>query len=241
MKFKNKLIQSKFQKRYKRFFADVESKGKILISHCANSGSMLTLKEPGSTVWVSKIPEKSERKLRYDWHVIEDKQKNDEWVGINTSWPNKLVEEALNNKVISELTAYPTLKREVKYGLQNSRIDFLLTGENLPDCYLEIKSVTLKNGEAVQFPDAVTARGTKHLEELIHMSESGHKSVVLYVVQRQDCAHFSVADHIDPTYAATAKLAKEKGVLFLCYTCDITKDSITINTPLPLKETGPAT
>ena len=236
MQFPSPLIKGTLIKRYKRFLADITLENDTEITaHCANSGSMLGLKDPGSTVWVTKVPEESDRKLRYDWHIIEDAHNNNEWVGINTSWPNKLVEEALTLKAIPELAVYPTFKREVKYGLQNSRIDFLLTGDDLPDCYLEIKNVTLKDGEALQFPDAVTARGTKHLEELTHMAEQGCRCVALYVAQRQDGTHFSVAEHIDPTYAATSQKAREKGVEFLCYTCVINKDNIQITKPLAIR------
>ena len=139
MHFPFPLLKGTLIKRYKRFLADITlENGSDIIAHCANSGSMLGLKEPGSTVWVSKVLNDAKRKLRYDWHIIEDAQNDHEWVGINTSWPNKIVEEALLNKAIPELSIYPTLKREVKYGQQNSRIDFLLTGEGLPDCYLEV-------------------------------------------------------------------------------------------------------
>ena len=240
MQFPSPLLPGILIKRYKRFLADIRLEtGEEITAHCANSGSMLGLKDEGSPVYVTKVPEDAKRKLRYDWHIIEDiHSKNtlqNEWVGINTSWPNHLVEEALVNKHIPELTAYLNFKREVKYGLQNSRIDFYLSGGKLSPCYLEIKNVTLKVGDAAQFPDAVTARGKKHLEELIHVVEQGFRAVVLYVVQRQDCTHFKAAAHIDPAYAATAQQAKEKGVEFLCYNCDITKEGIAINRPLPLK------
>lgn len=237
MHFPSLLLSGTLIKRYKRFLADIRLEtGEEITAHCANSGSMLDLKEEGSPVYVTKVPEGAKRKLRYDWHIIEDIHNKNEWVGINTSWPNHLVEEALLNKHIPELIVYPDFKREVKYGLQNSRIDFYLSGaKEDPPCYLEIKNVTLKGGEAAQFPDSVTARGKKHLEELMYVAEQGFRAVVLYVVQRQDCLHFEVASHIDPAYAATAKGAKEKGVEFLCYKCDINKEGITLKSPLPLR------
>lgn len=234
MKFPSPLLRATLVKRYKRFLADMTLEtGEDITAHCANSGSMLGLKDPGSPVWVTKVPDEADRKLRYDWHIIEDP--SGEWVGINTSWPNKLVEEAILAKKIPELTGHPDYKREVKYGVQNSRIDFYLSGGEHKPCYLEIKNVTLKIGEAVQFPDSVTARGTKHLEELTHMAEQGFRAVVLYIVQRQDCSYFSVADHIDPAYAAAEKHARKKGVEFLCYSCDISKEGIAIDKPLPMK------
>ena len=236
MQFPAPLLSGILIKRYKRFLADIRLEtGEEITAHCANSGSMLGLKDEGSPVYITKVPEEAKRKLSYDWQFIEDIHNENKWVGINTSWPNNLVEEALLHKRIPELAAYPEFKREVKYGLQNSRIDFYLSGGDLPPCYLEIKNVTLKIDGAAQFPDAVTARGKKHLEELSHMVEEGCRSVVLYVVQRQDCSHFQVASHIDPAYALTSQQAKEKGVEFLCYTCDISKEGITLDKPLPLK------
>lgn len=239
MQFPTPLLSGTLIKRYKRFLADIRlENGDEITAHCANSGSMLGLKDEGSPVYITKVPDDAKRKLRYDWQFVEDIHNDNKWVGINTSWPNNLVEEALLNKRLPELAPYPDFKREVKYGLQNSRIDFYLSGGDLPPCYLEIKNVTLKVGKSAQFPDAVTARGKKHLEELSHMVDEGFRAVVLYVVQRQDCTHFQVADHIDAAYASTAQRAKEKGVEFLCYTCDITKEGITLDKPLPLKETN---
>ncbi|HBN22354.1 MAG TPA: DNA/RNA nuclease SfsA [Holosporales bacterium] len=236
MQFPTPLLSGTLIKRYKRFLADIRlENGEEITAHCVNSGSMLGLKDEGSPVYITKVPEEAKRKLRYDWQFIEDIHNNNKWVGINTSWPNNLVEEALLNKRLPELAAYPEFRREVKYGLQNSRIDFYLSGGGLPPCYLEIKNVTLKVGDTAQFPDAVTARGKKHLEELTHMAQEGFRAIVLYVVQRQDCIHFEVASHIDPAYASTAQQAKEKGVEFLCYSCDITKEGITIDTTLPIK------
>ncbi len=235
MQFPSPLIQGTLIKRYKRFLADITlDSGEEVTTHCANSGSMLGLKEEGSKVWVTKIPDESKRKFRYDWHLIQIPGST-ERVGINTSWPNHLVEEALKAKSITPLTSYHNYKREVKYGQQNSRIDFLLTEENLPDCYVEIKNVTLKIDNTLQFPDSVTARGTKHLEELIHMKDLGHRAVVLYIAQRTDAPFFKVADHIDPTYAKISILAKEKGVEFYCYTCDINDEEIKIAAPLLIK------
>ncbi len=235
MKFPTPLLSGTLIKRYKRFLADIRLEtGEEITAHCANSGSMLGLKDEGSPVYITKVPEEAKRELRYDWQFIEDVHNGNKWVGINTSWPNNLVEEALLKKHIPELIAYTNFKREVKYGLQNSRIDFYLSGVSLPPCYLEIKNVTLKVGNAAQFPDAVTARGEKHLEELTHMVNEGFRAMVLYVVQRQDCTRFEVASHIDPAYAATAQKAKEKGVEFLCYSCDINRKGITLDKPLPL-------
>ncbi len=236
MRFPSPLIPGKLIKRYKRFLADIELEtGEIITAHCANSGSMKGLKDEGLPVWVTKVPDESDRKLRYDWHLVQAPQTK-ERVGINTSFPNKLVEEALKNNKIEPLSLYNGIKREVKYGAQNSRIDFLLTEDGQPDCYVEVKNVTLKTSTHLQFPDAVTARGTKHMQELALMRDQGHRAVVLYIAQRTDGDAFTVAADIDPDYAAAVKTAKEKGVEFYCYTCAITDDSIEINTPLPIED-----
>ena len=161
MKFKNKLIPSKFQKRYKRFFTDVESKGKTLISHCANSGSMLGLLDEGNKTWISPA-DNPDRKLKYTLEIINDKKSN---VGVNTHLANRIVEEAIEKKIIKEIKNYSEHQREVKFGL-HSRLDFQLRNKT-KKAFLEVKNVTLsrQNGVA-EFPDAVTSRGLKHLEEL---------------------------------------------------------------------------
>ena len=227
MKFLSPLIKGKLIKRYKRFLADIElDDGTQITAHCANPGSMLTLKAPGSRVWVTKVPDNVERKLRYDWQLVEDE--SGAIVGINTSWPNKLVGEALQEKRIPEFAGYSKIRREVKYGLQNSRIDFLLEADDGSICYLEVKNVNHKENDSAMFPDSVTARGTKHLEELAEMASRGHRAAVLYVVQREDCDNFRVASHIDPKYAETAAQVKKKGVEFICYSCDISSTGIVI-------------
>ena len=144
MKFKNKLISSKFQKRYKRFFVDVESKGKTLISHCANSGSMLGLLNMNNKAWVS-LSDNPDRKLKYTLEIINDGRSN---VGVNTHLANRIVEEAVQNKKIKEILAYPDYQREVKFG-SNSRFDFELTGKN-KKAFLEVKNVTLSREKELQ-------------------------------------------------------------------------------------------
>ena len=165
MKFEHELFHGTLIKRYKRFLADIKlDDGSVVTAHCANSGSMLTLKDEGNEVWLSPATN-PKAKLDYKWEIV---KVNDILVGINTSLPNKLVETAIIDGTISELSDYENLRREMKYG-KNSRIDIFLsdTDANKPDCYVEVKSVTLsrENGVA-EFPDAVTSRGTKHLQEL---------------------------------------------------------------------------
>jgi len=224
MKFKNKLIASKFQKRYKRFFADVESKGKILISHCANSGSMLGLLDKNNTAWVSPS-DNPNRKLKYTLEIINDGKSN---VGVNTHFANKIITEALTNKKIKELKIYNNFIPEVKYG-KNSRFDFQLINKNTK-AFLEVKSVTLSRNQGIgEFPDAVTSRGLKHLNELKDAIKHGYKSYLIYLVQREDCKFFQIAKDIDPDYYKAFIDAKKNGVKFLCYSCKVNSKEIYIN------------
>ena len=224
MKFKNKLIASKFQKRYKRFFADLESKGKILISHCANSGSMLGLLDKNNTAWVSPS-DNPNRKLKYTLEIINDGKSN---VGVNTHFANKIITEALTNKKIKELKIYNNFISEVKYG-KNSRFDFQLINKNTK-AFLEVKSVTLSRNKGIgEFPDAVTSRGLKHLNELKDAIKHGYKSYLIYLVQREDCKFFQIAKDIDPDYYKAFIDAKKNGVKFLCYSCKVNSKEIYIN------------
>jgi len=230
MKFDTDLIAGKLVKRYKRFLADVElDNGEVVTAHCANSGSMLSVKEPGSAVWLSPS-NNPKRKLKYTWELIEIDGHN---VGINTSHPNKIVEEAILAGQIAELTDYDKLRREVKYG-QNSRIDILLEDETKPTCYVEVKNVTLRRGDQADFPDAVTARGAKHLRELGDMVEEGHRAVMFYLVQRPDCTLMDIARDIDPTYEAELKTALKRGVEVICYQCRVGTDEVVVDSPLPV-------
>lgn len=234
MKFHAPLIEGTLVNRYKRFFADVKlTTGVIVTAHCANSGSMLSVKEPGSRVWLSPAANPA-RKLRYTWEIIEV---DGGMVGINTSLPNGLVAEAIEAGQIKELKGYASLKREQKYG-KNSRIDILLESPGKPPCYVEVKNVTLKRGSGPQypaeFPDSVTERGAKHLVEMADMVAGGARAVMVYLVQRGDCQRFQVAADIDPTYAKGLKTALAQGVEAVCYGCEVSPDGITITKALTL-------
>jgi len=235
MQFPTELISGTLIKRYKRFMADVRlDDGTEVTAHVANSGAMTGLKNPGLKVWLSPA-NNPKRKLAWTWELAEVDGK---LVGINTSHPNAIGAEAITAGQIPELTGYDELKREVKYG-KNSRIDIQLTSANKPRCLVEIKNVHLKRknistGGLAEFPDAVTARGTKHLEELGDAVEAGDRAVMLYIVQRMDCESFSIAHDIDPTYADALALARKRGVEVLCYTCHITTDGIRLDRPLPM-------
>ncbi len=229
MKFLSPLIYGQFLKRYKRFFAEIQDPetGEIYVSHCANSGKMLGLLEPGAGCWI--MPHNNpNRKLKYTWELVESEGT---WVGVNTMRPNLLVEEAIREGRIPELMGYEGLRREVPYG-KNSRIDVLLSHPEKPLCYVEAKQVHLKREGELQFPDCVTERGAKHLEELAQMVRDGARAVMIYVAQREDGDQFSLAADLDPVYAETAQRAAEQGVEFLAYASEVTPQSITLYKPL---------
>lgn len=229
MRFEDVLVPATLVRRYKRFLADVELEtGEIVTAHCANSGSMMGLAVPGSRVWLS--PNRNPKaKLDWRWEMEECEGV---LVGINTSHPNRIVEEAVRAGRIAELTGYESLRREVPYG-KNSRIDLLLEGEK-GTCFVEVKNVTLRRGNKAEFPDAVTARGAKHLDELAEQVALGHRAVMLYLIQREDCEAFSVAADIDPVYAAALERALAAGVEAYAYACAMSPEEICIKCPVPV-------
>jgi len=231
MRFVTPLIPATLICRYKRFLADCQlPDGTEVTAHCANPGSMLGLAEPGTKVWLEPNDD-PKKKLRYGWRLVD--HENGHFTGVDTSVPNRALRAALLAKEIPELAAYCTVKPEVKYG-EASRIDFLLTQPGLPDCYVEVKSVTLSRSAGLaEFPDSVTKRGTKHLGELANMVRQGHRAVMLYLVQRTDSVRFQLASDIDPTYAHAFDAAQSLGVERLIYTTHISPDEITIGAPIP--------
>lgn len=231
MKFDTPLVKGTLVQRYKRFLADVTLEtGETVTAHCANPGAMLGLREPGSTVWLSPAGNPN-RKLKWDWQLVEA---DGGLVGINTGHPNRLTEEAITEDAVPELAGYDTLRREVKYG-QSSRIDILLESPGKPVCYVEVKNVHLLRGERLaEFPDSVTARGAKHLEELGDMVEAGHRAVMFYLVQRMDCDRFAIAADIDPAYADALARARTRGVEVLCYACTLSTEAIKVDHRLAL-------
>lgn len=233
MKFHAPLLKGRLTKRYKRFMADVElDDGATVTAHCANSGSMLSVNEPGAEVWLSPA-RNPDRKLKYTWEMIRIGRS---LVGINTSHPNALVAEAIQAGKVAELTGYADLRREVKYG-KNSRIDVLLEDPKKGLCYVEVKNVTMRRdltkGAPVEFPDGVTARGAKHLVELSDMVADGHRAVMFYLVQRGDGnAGVTIARDIDPGYGEALDAARKHGVEIVAYGCKLTPTSITLAKPL---------
>nr|WP_319485698.1 DNA/RNA nuclease SfsA [uncultured Cohaesibacter sp.] len=230
MKFETALIPGRLIQRYKRFLADVELEdGTIITAHCANPGSMLGLKDPGSRVWLSRS-DNPKRKLAYSWELLE---LDDAMIGINTSHPNRIAEEAILGGRIEELVGYETLRREVKYG-KNSRIDLLLQDAARPDCYVEVKNVhLLREPGLAEFPDSVTKRGAKHLDELSDMVRAGHRAIMLYLVTRTDADRFALAADIDPAYFEAFGKARACGVEAIVYICDISQEGMVLARALP--------
>jgi sugar fermentation stimulation protein A len=230
MRWPEPLIRGRLVRRYKRFLADValEDGGEVTV-HCPNPGRMLGLDAPGAAVWLSRSARIS-RKLPLTLELVEVEGG---LVGINTMHPNRLVEEALGAGRIAELAGYERVRREVAYD-RGCRIDFLLRGDGRPDCFVEVKNVHLKRTLGAEFPDTATARGVRHLGALARRVAEGARAVVLYVVQRTDCADFRLAADLDPGYAAAAQLAAAAGVETLCRACTIAIDEIRLADALPI-------
>lgn len=233
MKFESKLLRGTLIKRYKRFFADVAlESGEVITAHCPNTGSMTGCAIPDSKVYL--LPNNNpKRKLKYTWEIVVNEQ--NEWIGVNTGRANKLVEEALLQQLIPEFTGYSQIKREVKYGHENSRIDFMLSAESLPLCYIEVKSVTLKAQGKGYFPDAVTERGQKHLRELMSIASLGHRPVLLFCVQHTGIETVLPAEHIDPRYAALCREAVQAGVEIMAWGATISEEKIELNQKLQVE------
>lgn len=229
MRFATPLVSGRLIRRYMRFLSDVQlDGGEIVKAHCPNPGSMMGLKDEGMRVWLEGNDD-PKKKLDWGWRLAEV---GDAFVGIDTGAANAVVAEALAAG-IEGLNTYDTIRPEVKYR-EKSRVDFLLSSEGRRDCYLEVKSVTLmRDAGHAEFPDSVTARGAKHLGDLAAMVEQGHRAVLLFLVQRTDCTHVSVATDLDPTYATAFKAAMDAGVEVMCFNCAITPDGITLANRLP--------
>ncbi|WP_144211154.1 DNA/RNA nuclease SfsA [Shewanella donghaensis] len=229
MDFTPPLQQGILLRRYKRFLADVQLEdGSEITIHCPNTGSMRNCLFPGEAVWFS-TSDNPKRKYPNTWELAATTDNH--LLGINTGRANTLAEEAINNGTIAELKGYSLLKREVKYGEENSRIDILLSDENRPLCYVEVKSCTLLEQTVGYFPDSVTTRGQKHLRELMHMASLGHRAVLLFVVQHTGINLVQAAEHIDPQYALLLKQAAKCGVEVLAYKTELSAQSSKITAP----------
>ena len=219
MKFTNSLIKGKLVKRYKRFFADIEVNNKILTAHCPNTGSMLGLLDEGNDVWITEHND-PKRKLKYTLEMIKVKKRI---IGVNTHRANRIVEHALNNKLINEFKLIKSIKAEFKYS-DDTRFDFLCDKK-----ILEVKNVTLlRDDNTAEFPDAVTSRGSKHLKMLINSIKKGYKPYVLFLTQIQDINKFRIAKDIDANYYTNYIEAKNAGVNFLAYRCYLNSKEIKV-------------
>ena len=230
MNFKSKLISGEFIKRYKRFFVDVKIDKNIVTAHCPNTGSMMGLLNKGNRVWLSKSDDKK-RKLKYTLEIIEDKSKK---IGVNTHSTNKIILDALNNRLIKDFKNLDSLQQEVKFG-ENTRFDFLVS-INKKKLFIEVKNVTLsRNSGLAEFPDAVTSRGLKHIRELLNAKKKGYEIYLLFVVQRNDCEKFQIAKDIDPKYYELLVKAVKKKLHLLCYDCKFSSKGIKLNKRINFK------
>lgn len=230
MKFASPLVPGRLIQRYKRFLADIELEtGETVTAHCANPGSMMGLKDPGMKVWVEPNDD-PKRKLNHTWRLAE---LPDALVGIDTGLPNKVVGEALRAGMISGLTG--DVRAEVRYGT-NSRVDFMVGG-----AFVEVKNVTLcRQPGLAEFPDSVTKRGAKHLDELALQVAAGHRAIMLYCVQRTDCDRLDFAGDLDPGYHAAYLRARAAGVEAIAWRCRIDCTEIALERPIPIVgEDGP--
>ena len=231
MDFENELIPGVLIKRYKRFFVDIKLKNKVVTAHCPNPGSMINLLKRGNPVWITKTDNKN-RKLQYTLQII--KINNIKYC-INTHITNKVVQESLQDKLINELKEFTLIRPEKKFG-KNTRFDFLLYNNRKDKkAFLEVKSVSLsrKKGHA-EFPDAVTTRGKKHLENLMLANNQGYESYLMFLIQIEDCKTFGIASDIDPEYSSVFKEALKKNVKVICYDCKFLNKGIEINNKIKI-------
>jgi len=230
MQFSFPLQAATLIKRYKRFLADVLTpEGEILTLHCPNTGAMTGCATPGDTVWYS-TSSNLKRKYPYTWELTQTQQ--GAWICVNTQQANALVKEALLAETLPPFTGYSILKSEIKYGAEGSRIDVMLQAEDRRNCYIEVKSVTLAEGESGYFPDAVTVRGQKHLRELMSVAASGDRAVILFAVLHSAITRFSPARHIDAKYAQLLSEAQLSGVEIWAYKAELSADTMTLKEPL---------
>ncbi len=224
------LIEGRLIKRYKRFLADIElDTGEKVTAHCPNSGSMKGCAIPGSQVWLS-VSDNPKRKYKHTWELIKVPET---MIGINTLVPNKLVKQSIENGLIQELSGYDRVKAEVKTS-RHTRLDLLLENETGEKCYVEIKNCTLVEEGTAMFPDAVTVRGQKHLDELEHLVSLGHRGIIFFLIQRMDAKAFKPAAMIDKVYAEKLKKVVENGVEIIVRDTVINTQVIRIRNIVPV-------
>lgn len=236
MKFEQPLQSATLLKRYKRFLADaVTPNGEEFTLHCANTGAMTGCATPDDTIWYS-TSSNAKRKYPHSWELTQTQV--GDWICVNTLRANSIITDAIAAGDIPELSEYDEIKREVKYGSENSRIDILLKSNHKVDCYIEVKSVTLLEAGRGYFPDARTERGQKHLRELTAIAKSGLRAVLFYAVPHTGITEVAVAKEIDPNYASLLEQARDAGVEILCYRINISEYDLTIGMQLPFISNG---
>jgi len=229
MIFENKLISGLLIKRYKRFFVDIEVNNQIITAHCPNTGSMQGLLNKGNRVWISKSNNPN-RKLKYTLEIIEEKKIK---IGVNTHSANKIVHHALQNNSIKEFGNILKIKPETKFG-DNTRFDFLVKNKD-NKIFIEVKNVTLSRKKGVaEFPDAVTVRGLKHINELIKANKKNYEIFILFLIQRNDCKSFTIAKDIDPDYSNALSKAVKNNLNILCYDCKFSSKGIKLNNKIKI-------
>jgi sugar fermentation stimulation protein A len=229
LKLPEPLFHGTLIRRYQRFLADVElDDGTLVTAHTPNTGSMMGCAAAGNRVVLSQSCNPG-RKYPHCWELV---HADGVWVGINTLLPNRLVREGIENGTVAELAGYPEIRPEVRYG-DGSRIDLLLSGPQ-GKCYVEVKNVTLVQDGTALFPDAVSARGQKHLKELMEMVRQGHRAVNFFVVQRGDGLSVSPANAIDPGYGKLMREAAQAGVELLAYRATVGLTEISLRDRLPV-------
>jgi sugar fermentation stimulation protein A len=231
--FEGEVLTGRLERRYKRFFVDLHLDGeppRLVTAHTPNTGAMAGLLEPGAPVLVTHNPSPT-RKLAYTLQAI---RVGHTWVGTNTHLPNRLAELAVTAGVVEELKGYGSVRREVKHA--RSRVDLFLDehAQGRAPCWVEVKSVTLREGRFARFPDAKSERGLKHLEDLVQAVREGHRAAMLYIIQRTDCAAFGPADLFDPAYGDGLRAAKAAGVEILCLVAGVDKAGVRSLGSLPI-------
>lgn len=237
MRFPSPLVPARLLRRYKRFLADavLEGSGLEVAAHCPNPGAMIGLDRPGSRIWLEPNDD-PRKKLKFGWRLAE--LDGGHLAGIDTGVPNRVVGEALRASLIPELAHYDSIRAEVPYA-EKSRVDFLATAPGLPDTYLEVKNAHLcRKGTLAEFPDCVTERGARHLDDLARMVGLGHRAVMLFLVQRTDCDAFDLARDLDPAYAEAFERAQRAGVEAIAYGTTITTEGVSLGRPLPILTTA---
>ncbi len=231
MRFATPLVQATLVRRYKRFLSDHRlACGTIVTAHCVNPGAMMGICETGARTWLEPVSSAT-RKLKWTWQIVKSAET---LVGCNTGLPNRIVRDAIENREIQELTGYETLRCEVRYGT-GSRVDILLEDPARRSCFVEIKNCHLRRfGRLAEFPDSRTVRGARHMVELARTVEQGHRAVVVFCIQRDDCDSFAPARDIDSDYADAFERALSRGVEALAFSCKVTKHEITLHRSMPI-------